>query len=160
MCVHDAPRATSPSRAGRLVRRGSAFAALLAVGSLTACGGAGADSAGVTTELVFDPPAVVGDTTCSVRVFDAAGAPMSGARVDIEGNMNHAGMVPVLRTAEEVEPGLYRTPFEFTMGGDWFVILSIDTPDGDYAEVVWDLPAVPVPRKLSDQVRPAVPVLR
>ena len=141
-------------------RRMLASLIVLAGGLLSACAGGGESSGGLDVTLAFDPPAVVGETTCTVELRDADGAPLTGARIDIEGNMNHAGMVPVLAVAEEGDPGHYSTPFKFTMGGDWFVILSIELADGSFVEEVFDLPAVPVRYKLSETVRPSRPVKR
>lgn len=141
-------------------RRALTALLVLAGGLLSACADGGESSGGLDVTLAFDPPAIVGETTCIVELRDADGAPLTGARIDIEGNMNHAGMVPVIAVAEEAEPGRYSTPFRFTMGGDWFVILGIELADGSFVEEVFDLPAVPVSYKLSETVRPSRPVKR
>ena len=98
----------------------------------------------VAVEVTFASRPCVGTSTCTVRLTDAAGAPLSGALVEIEGNMNHAGMVPVFGTAEESAPGSYRAPLEFTMGGDWFLIVSGELADGRSIESIVDVPAVAV----------------
>ena len=54
----------------------------------------------------------------------------SGATINLEGNMNHAGMVPTLAQAQEVVPGQYEASLEFTMAGDWFILVQADLPDG------------------------------
>ena len=48
----------------------------------------------------------------------------------LEGNMNHAGMTPVFADARETEPGKYEAALEFTMGGDWFVLVNVTLADG------------------------------
>jgi hypothetical protein len=58
------------------------------------------------------------------------GVPVSGATLEIEGNMTHAGMEPVFATAIEFAPGDYRAPLEWTMGGDWFLTVHGTLPDG------------------------------
>jgi hypothetical protein len=90
-------------------------------------------------ELSFSPELRVGETTCAVQLSDASGTPLRGAMVEVEGNMNHAGMVPVFGTAEETAPGRYEAPLEFTMGGDWFVIVHAELADGSVRERIVDV---------------------
>ncbi len=60
---------------------------------------------------------------------------VSGATVEITGDMTHAGMAPVSATAKEVGAGLYETEgFEFTMAGDWILTADVTYPDGTEAE--------------------------
>jgi hypothetical protein len=61
---------------------------------------------------------------------DPEGRPVDGARLEIEANMSHAGMVPVLASIKESRAGLYRFPLEWTMAGDWTVDLAFTLPDG------------------------------
>lgn len=57
---------------------------------------------------------------------------LSGASVEITGDMTHAGMVPVIATAFEIEAGLYQTKdFDFTMAGDWILTTVIKTSSGE-----------------------------
>jgi hypothetical protein len=56
--------------------------------------------------------------------------------VSLEGNMTHAGMVPVLTEsvwdgADGSEDGVYHIPFEFSMLGDWIISVKIENRDGD-----------------------------
>jgi hypothetical protein len=74
-----------------------------------------------------------------VTLRDASDQPISGATMELEGNMNHAGMVPVLAQATEVAPGQYRANLEFTMAGDWFILVRADLPDGRSMEHRADL---------------------
>jgi hypothetical protein len=80
--------------------------------------------------------------TLTVDLRDAAGEPITGATVEVEGNMNHAGMVPVLSEAQEVSPGHYQADLEFTMGGDWFILVRAQLPDGRSLERQVDVPGV------------------
>jgi predicted small lipoprotein YifL len=50
--------------------------------------------------------------------------------VELEGNMAHAGMKPVFAEAKEKKPGVYRAELEFTMGGDWFILVDGKLADG------------------------------
>ena len=71
----------------------------------------------------------VGQVTITVRITQAA-RPLTGARVRFEGNMSHAGMVPVFAEAREIEPGRYRANMELTMAGDWVISVDMTSPDG------------------------------
>jgi hypothetical protein len=83
----------------------------------------------VACQVSPDPP-VVGPATVTVTLTGPEGQPVTGAEVALEGNMSHAGMKPVFGTAKEVRPGRYEAPLEFTMGGDWFILVNATFPDG------------------------------
>ena len=106
---------------------------------LAACGPAVERARDVDVQLSFAPAPHVGDTTCTVTLAGPGGAPLVGATLEVEGNMNHAGMVPVFGDATETAPGVYQAPLEFTMGGDWFVIVRADLADGRSLEEVVDM---------------------
>lgn len=136
--------ATERSRRPRAaVWAATAFACLL----VTACGGDGDAAPEVAVAVSFDPLPFVGPTTCTVALRGADGAPVTGASLQVEGNMNHAGMVPVFVDLTAAGDGIYAGPFEFTMGGDWFVVIRGELADGRALERVIDVPAVPVTRK-------------
>jgi copper(I)-binding protein len=70
-----------------------------------------------------------------VVLTDASGAPITDATVAVEGNMNHAGMIPVLAdpTADDADgnaDGRYHLPFTFTMLGDWIITVTVTQADG------------------------------
>ena len=73
----------------------------------------------VTVDLVMDSASlIVGETNLLVSVVDAEGKPVEGATVNVIGNMNHAGMVPVVvENITAFTDGNYVVPFEWTMGG-------------------------------------------
>src|SRR5215510_665990 len=54
---------------------------------------------------VSPQPPRVGPATITLKA-------VAGAQITLEGNMSHAGMVPVLAEAREVEPGSYRATME------------------------------------------------
>ncbi|HSG38870.1 MAG TPA: FixH family protein [Thermoanaerobaculia bacterium] len=77
-----------------------------------------------------DPP-LTGPATVSLTMADAkTGRPVEDAEVRLEGNMSHPGMKPVFSAAREVAPGRYEAPIEFTMGGDWFILIDATLRDG------------------------------
>jgi hypothetical protein len=78
----------------------------------------------------LNDPQRTGDVTLIVTVRDAAGGPVDGAKVDVRGDMSHAGMTPSLGSAEGGHDGRYEVPFTWTMGGDWFVEVTVTLPDG------------------------------
>ncbi|HEV2843936.1 MAG TPA: FixH family protein [Thermoanaerobaculia bacterium] len=89
-----------------------------------------------------DPP-FVGPAKASLTLTDAkAGRPVEGAEVRLEGNMAHAGMKPVFSTAREVAPGRYEAPLDFTMGGDWFILIDATLRDGRTLQKQVDLRGV------------------
>lgn len=93
--------------------------------------GGTADAAGAEVHIELPRPAQVGPAELAVRVSDG-GAPVRGAMVELTGDMTHAGMEPVIRTATGGEDGRYHTSdFTFTMAGDWIVTAEVTLPGGD-----------------------------
>lgn len=80
-------------------------------------------------EIAPQPPRT-GVATIDLKLTDKNGAAVGGARVDLEGNMSHAGMAPVSGEAKEIETGKYRGTLQLTMAGDWIVLVHITLPDG------------------------------
>lgn len=89
------------------------------------------DDSGVTITLETLPdPAVVGDATLIVTLAGADGNPFEEASLSVKGDMNHAGMAPVLAEATSGPGGVYELPFQWTMPGDWIVTVEATLPDG------------------------------
>jgi YtkA-like len=80
-------------------------------------------------EIAPQPPRA-GAITIDLKLTDKNGVPVGGARVDLEGNMSHAGMSPVNGEAKEIETGKYRGMLQLTMAGDWIVLVNVTLPDG------------------------------
>ena len=95
----------------------------------------------VNLTLRPDPPEV-GPAAATVTLTDAGGRPVRGAAVKLEGNMNHAGMTPVFADATEKAPGQYQGRLEFSMGGDWFVLVNATLADGRKVSRKVDVPGV------------------
>lgn len=75
------------------------------------------------------------EETLVVVLTGADGAPVTDATVAVEGNMNHAGMIPVLADpiaddADGAADGRYALPFTFTMFGDWIITVTVERADG------------------------------
>ena len=87
----------------------------------------------VQFELAPQPPRM-GPGVITLVVADVEGEAISGAHVSLEGDMTHAGMGPVIAEAKEMGAGRYQAPFEFSMGGDWVVLVHITLPSGQTVE--------------------------
>lgn len=97
----------------------------------------GAEAIRIRTELVGD--AALGAATVNVYVLEG-GEGVSGATVEITGDMTHAGMIPVISQAQEIEAGLYQSQdFAFTMAGDWFLIADVELASGEKLQQQIDL---------------------
>lgn len=100
----------------------------------------------VQVDLSFDPaPPQIGTSKVTLRITDDSGEPITGATIKLEGNMNHAGMKPSFADLTERTPGHYIGSLDFTMGGDWFVVVTCKTSDGQRIERKFDVPGVRVP---------------
>lgn len=101
---------------------------------VSACGGATSPAiippeVDLSVRTEPEPPAV-GATELIVTLKDAQGTPIDGAVIQAHGNMDHAGMAPVDGESRESLKGVYRIPFEWTMGGGWIVTITATLPDG------------------------------
>lgn len=85
----------------------------------------------------------VGAAQVDVQLADADGQLISGAVVQLRGDMTHAGMQPVITSMNDLGNGQYRADdFEFTMAGDWILTVQADLPDGTGVERMFDVPGV------------------
>ena len=83
----------------------------------------------ITHEVSPQPPRV-GQTGITLSLTDSYGKPITGAQVILEGNMSHAGMVPVFAETTEVAPGRYGATIELTMAGDWNITAHVKLQNG------------------------------
>lgn len=85
----------------------------------------------IQVEVSVEPnPPAVGEAALTVLVSDPDGNPLNVASISVRGDMDHAGMVPVIESLENGEGGIYELPFEWTMGGDWIVEVTVELADG------------------------------
>ncbi len=101
---------------------------------LIACGREKSTNTGNLKVTLIPAPAKNGQAV-TIQLTDANGQPVTDAVVSIEGNMQHAGMAPVMASgvrdeADSVKDGKYQVPFRFTMLGDWVLTVSITRADG------------------------------
>ena len=129
------------NNACRLLFPGVLF--LILGASLTGCQDSGEAEQDVEISWQIEPEIPrVGTTTINITLRDSSETLVEGASISLEGNMSHPGMQPVLSTADEVEPGRYAAPFEFTMAGDWFIIIRATLPDSSLVEQQINFPGV------------------
>jgi len=107
------------------------------------CRGAAANASSASIQIEVVSEKEVGPATIEVALRSAQGSPVDGARVSVRGDMNHAGMKPVISEARDLGGGLYRTEdFRFTMGGDWIITAEVTLPDGKKLEHTIDVSSV------------------
>ena len=122
----------APYRAFCLLALTTLLVALAGCGRVQQTAPAANDGLTITMTLEPSPP-VVGDGIVVLTVKDAAGQPVDGATVEIEGNMSHAGMKPSFGKTQGGQGGVYRVLLQWTMGGDWYVDVKLTLPDGKIA---------------------------
>ena len=138
MATNVAPTANyrQPKAAPCLVRWAAFLCALAALISLLAgCGRIQTPTTtpqdGFTISMSAQPATpVVGDGALLVTLHDPDGKPVTGARLQIEGNMSHAGMQPSFGKVTAEEAGQYIVAIPWTMGGDWTVDIKATLADG------------------------------
>jgi hypothetical protein len=84
----------------------------------------------IESTVVPAPPAV-GAATLTLRLLDRSGKPIRGAKLEVEAHMSHPGMAPVVVQVTERSAGLYEAPLQFTMPGDWIVLVSGSLAGGE-----------------------------
>ena len=123
------PAALRPWRSLRAVLIG-----LLLLLLLPSCRQQPASDEAADVQVVLTPgpdSLAVGPITFDLTLWDADGQPIDGAGpVTLRGDMNHAGMKPVLADATGTGGGQYTADFEWTMAGDWTVAVEATLPDG------------------------------
>ena len=77
-----------------------------------------------------------------LSIGDLSGKQVTGAAINLEASMSHAGMAPVFADATEVEPGRYQSTLELTMAGDWYLMVHATLPDGRKLERRFDIKGV------------------
>ena len=89
-----------------------------------------------------NPPVAHHAVRLKIDLTDAGGKPIRLGHLDVEGDMNHAGMSPVIAHFDETAPGEYSGQFEFTMGGDWFLLLTGQLPGNTHFLKKIEVPGV------------------
>lgn len=136
--INDAPRESIPwvAAISIVVRRLVLWSALavLCVASV-GCGrvqqAMPASADGFTLTLTAQPmPPIIGDGILVMTIQDPTGQAVEHARLEIEGNMNHAGMKPSFGKVTSEGAGRYTAALTWTMAGDWYVDVKATLADG------------------------------
>jgi YtkA-like len=98
----------------------------------TACGRRAvlAEDVSVEWKLTPAPPIVGTPALGEITLRDRAHRPVHGARLQVVGLMSHPGMAPVFPAVTERGDGVYQVRLQFTMGGDWILLVTGLLPDG------------------------------
>jgi hypothetical protein len=94
------------------------------------------------SHVVSPQPPRVGPTVIGLALSDASGQPVSGARIELEANMSHAGMTPVFAKATEAAPGHYGATIQLSMAGDWIVVAHVSLADGRESDYQFEINGV------------------
>lgn len=82
---------------------------------------------------------LVGSTTVVVSVTQPDGERVENAgTLVLRGDMDHAGMTPVIVEMEQTSDGFFMAPFEWTMGGAWTLEATVTLPNGDTLTETFD----------------------
>jgi len=127
--------------APRAQRRVLTAVVILACSLATACAAPGCDvhwdreresSGAISVSWTLDPspPFAATPTVVRLTLRDRDQKPVTGARLRLEGLMSHPGMAPVTATVTERGNGEYEAPLQFTMAGDWILLVTGELPGG------------------------------
>jgi len=114
---------------------------ILACSLATACAAPGCDvhwdrqtesSGAINVSWTLDPSPPLAGTPIVVRLTlrDRDHTPVTGARLRLEGLMSHPGMAPITAPVTERGNGEYEAPLQFTMAGDWVLIVTGELSGG------------------------------
>ncbi|HEY4088336.1 MAG TPA: FixH family protein [Bryobacteraceae bacterium] len=127
----------------RILEFASVFALILLSLSVAGCQDKTDPGKAVLVQHEIQPsPAHVGRSTVHVTLTDPAGAPLSGAHVNMEADMSHPGMAPVFFSSKESGLGSFTGALDLSMPGDWTILLHITLANGAKVEKQFSLPGV------------------
>jgi hypothetical protein len=114
----------------------SAFTGRLGIALLTALLSGCWRTASSTNEIIVrwttgPPTATAGaDTRTRITLQDDQQRPVHGARLQLEAHMSHPGMAPVVRRLTEGDAGIYEADVQFSMAGEWVLVVTGTLADG------------------------------
>ena len=89
-----------------------------------------ADTTTIAWTLDPSPPVIGTPIVARMTLRDRDQKPVIGARLRLEGVMSHPGMAPVVADVVERGDGVYDAPLQFTMAGDWILLVTGKLADG------------------------------
>jgi len=84
----------------------------------------------VSWALDPSPPVSGAPMVVTLTLRDSAQRPVVGAHLRLEGVMSHPGMAPVSAMLMERGDGRYDAQMQFTMAGDWTLLVTGELPGG------------------------------
>jgi hypothetical protein len=125
---------------GPRTRRRVLTSVVILAGLAAACAAPGCDvhwerpgdsgDVGVAWTLDPSPPLVGTPIVVRLTLSDRDQKPVTGAHLQLEGLMSHPGMAPVTAAVTERGNGEYEAPLQFTMAGDWILLVTGELPGG------------------------------
>lgn len=103
---------------------------------LAACGSRSDPTSNDDLQITLLPPSVgIGRDRVRVQLHNREQAPITDATVTLEGNMNHAGMAPIIAGPvsdgdDGTIDGIYQASLPFSMLGDWIITVVVNLADG------------------------------
>ena len=88
------------------------------------------DAVSIAWTIEPSPPVVGTPVVARMTLRDREQKPVIGALLRLEGLMSHPGMAPVVADAVERGEGAYEAPLQFTMAGDWILLVTGQLADG------------------------------
>ncbi len=94
------------------------------------CGGPASDTVSAAWSIDPAPPATGVATVARITLKDKNQQALRGAKLRLEGHMSHPGMAPVTSAITERGEGVYDARLQFSMAGDWTLVLTGELSDG------------------------------
>ena len=91
----------------------------------------GAGNATVTWKVEPTPAVTGAATVVRVAVHTSQGQPLGGATLHLEAHMSHPGMAPLTADLVERALGQYEATIQFSMPGDWVLVVTGMLADGN-----------------------------
>jgi hypothetical protein len=91
---------------------------------------------------ILPQPVETGPIILNLTARDVASRRVTGARIELEGDMSHPGMAPVFGRATEGAEGHYSGRLDLPMGGDWVILMHVTLAGGQKIERQIDLKGV------------------
>jgi hypothetical protein len=82
------------------------------------------------TWSVSSTPSATTESVARLTLVDAQRRPVTGAHLQLEAQMSHPGMPPLVAPFVEQGDGTYEAAVRFSMAGDWVLVASGQLSDG------------------------------
>jgi hypothetical protein len=121
----------------RVAREGARRRLILVAAALGALAGLAAactrPPSSVALTVTLDPatPVAGAATTARISLQTPDRRPLAAANLRVDAHMTHPGMAPVPADVVRVGEGEYETRIEFSMAGDWLLVVTGELPDGE-----------------------------